>query len=196
MTPEQAQGQDFQDAVEQAVADELGVEPDTVTVTSVTTNDDGHVVVVYVVQGVDPEDIEEVQQQLESGDMADAIGDNLQDAGFKGADVQPADAAPATVEISQEPVIESDQPVNGVSLDQAQSDEFLDAFEEAVAGKLGVSCYATLHITHRYSTPCRSYLRIAHCILHVFFIIHLFFIISNILILSFMSYACHVADGS
>ena len=145
------------------------------TITSVTTNDDGHVVVVYVVQGVDAEDIEEVQQQLESGDMADAIGDNLQDAGFDGADVQEADAAPATVEISQEPVIESEQPVNGVSLDQAQSDEFQDAFEEAVAGKLGVSCYATLHVTHahRYRTPYIAYLSIAHCTLHAF-IVHTF----------------------
>ena len=45
-------------------------------------------------------------------------------AGFDDVEASPADAAPATVEISQEPVIESEQPVNGVSLDQAQSDEF------------------------------------------------------------------------
>ena len=139
VTPEQAQGEDFQDALTQAVADQLDVDPEFVTITSVTTNDEGHVVMVYVVQGVDPEDVDDMQQQLESGDMADAIGDNLQDAGFKGADVSPADAAPATVEISQEPVIESQQPVNGVTFDQAESDEFQDAFEEGVAGKLGVS---------------------------------------------------------
>ena len=138
VTPDQAQGADFQDAVEQAVADQLDIDPEMVTVTSVTTNDEGHVVVVYVVQGVEPEDMDNMQQQMESGDMADAIGDNLQDAGFKGADVEPADAAPATVEITQEPVIESAQTVSGVSLDQAQSEEFQDAFEEGVAGKLGV----------------------------------------------------------
>ena len=124
--------------VEQAVADQLDIDPELVTVTSVTTNDEGHVVVVYVVQGVEPEDMEDMQQQMESGDMADAIGDNLQDAGFKGADVEPADAAPATVEVTEVPVIESEQPVSGVSLDQAQSEEFQDAFEEGVAGKLGL----------------------------------------------------------
>ena len=79
---------------------------------------------VYVVENVDPEDVEEVEQQLESGDMADAIGDNLQDAGFKGADVSPADAAPATVEISQEPVIQANQPIGGASFEQAQTDDF------------------------------------------------------------------------
>ena len=50
----------------------------------------------------------------------------------------PADAAPATVEVTQEPVIESEQPVNGVTLDQAQGDVFQEAFEEAVAEQLGV----------------------------------------------------------
>ena len=59
-------------------------------------------------------------------------------AGFDDVQASPADAAPATVEISQEPVIESEQPVNGVSLDQAQSEEFQDAFEAAVAEQLGV----------------------------------------------------------
>ena len=118
--PEQAQSQDFQDAIEQAVADQLDVDPDFVTVTSVTTNEDGNVVVVYVVQNP-PEDAEE---DLESRDMAQAIGGALQEAGFDDAQVSPADAAPATVEISQEPAIESEQPVSGVTLDQAQSENF------------------------------------------------------------------------
>ena len=56
--------------------------------------------------------------------MAKAIGDNLQDAGFKGADVSPADAAPATVEISQEPVVQANQPIGGASFEQAQTDDF------------------------------------------------------------------------
>ena len=98
--PEQAQSEEFEDAIEQAVADELGVGVGDVEVTSVTVDEDGDVTVVYVVQGVDPEDVEEVQQQLESDDMADAIGDNLQDAGFDDADVESADSAPATVEVS------------------------------------------------------------------------------------------------
>ena len=79
---------------------------------------------VYVVENVDPEDVEEVEQQLESGDMADAIGDNLQDASFDGAKVQEADAGVATVEVTEEPVIEASQVVNGVTLEEAQSDEF------------------------------------------------------------------------
>ena len=63
-------------------------------------------------------------QAMETNDMAKAIGDNLQDAGFKGADVQPADAAPATVEISQEPVVQANQPIGGASFEQAQTDDF------------------------------------------------------------------------
>ena len=56
--------------------------------------------------------------------MAKAIGDNLQDAGFKEADVTPADAAPATVEVTQEPVIQASQPIGGASFEQAQTDDF------------------------------------------------------------------------
>ena len=122
---EQAQSEEFQDAIEQAVADELDIGVGNVEVTSVTTNADGDVTVVYVVQGVDPEDVEEVQEQLESGDMADAIGDNLQDAGFDGADVEDADSAPATVEVVEEPVIEAQQEIaGGVTLEQAQGEVF------------------------------------------------------------------------
>ena len=84
IAPEDAQSEEFEEAVEQAVADELNVGVGDVEVTSVTTDDEGHVTVVYVVQNVDPEDVEEMQQQLESDDMAEAIGDNLQDAGFDG----------------------------------------------------------------------------------------------------------------
>ena len=94
--------------------------------------------VVYVVQNVDPEDVEEVQQKLESDDMADAIGDNLQDAGLDDANVQEADAGVATVEVSEEPVIEASQVVNGVTLEQAQTEEFQDAAKEAVVEQLKV----------------------------------------------------------
>ena len=72
---EQAQSEDFQDAVEQAVADQLDIDPALVTVTSVTVDEEGDVVVVYVVQNP-PEDAEE---DLESRDMAEAIGGALQD---------------------------------------------------------------------------------------------------------------------
>ena len=136
--PEQAQSEEFQDAVEQAVADQLDVDPEFVTVTSVTTNDDGTVVVVYVVQNP-PDDAEE---DLESRDMAEAIGGALQEAGFDDAQVSAADAAPATVEITQEPVIESQQPVNGVTLDQAQSDEFQ------------VHCWTSRPLTPQISLHC------------------------------------------
>ena len=136
---DQAQSEEFQEAVEQAVADELNIGAGDVEVTSVTVDDEGDVTVVYVVQNVDPEDVEEMQEQLESGDMADAIGDNLQDNGFDGADVEEADSAPATVEVTQEPVIEAQQEIaGGVTLEQAQGETFQDAFEEAVAEQLGV----------------------------------------------------------
>ena len=120
------------------MADQLDVDPEFVTVTSVTTNDDGTVVVVYVVQNP-PDDAEE---DLESRDMAEAIGGALQEAGFDDAQVSAADAAPATVEITQEPVIESQQPVNGVTLDQAQSDKFQ------------VHCWTSRPLTPQISLHC------------------------------------------
>ena len=138
VNPDQAESKEFQEAVEQAVADQLDVDVEDVEVTSVNTNEKGDVTVVYVVQNVDPEDVEEMQEQLESGDMADAIGDNLQDAGFDGANVQDADVGVATVEVVEEPVIEASQVVNGVTLEQAQTDEFQDAAKEAVVEELKV----------------------------------------------------------
>lgn len=103
VTPEQAQGNDFQGALAQAVADQLDVDPSFVTVTSVTTNDDGAVVVMYVVQGVDPADVGDAQDNLQARDMAAAIGANLHDAGFEGAEVGPADTGMANVEVPPPP---------------------------------------------------------------------------------------------
>ena len=69
-----------------------------------------------------------MQEQLESGDMAEAIGDNLEDAGFDDAHVREADVGVATVEVTEEPVIEASSVVNGVTLEEAQSDEFQGMF--------------------------------------------------------------------
>ena len=51
------------------------------------------------VTDVDPLDQIAVEKAVESDDMADVIGDNLQEAGFAGADVEAADAQITTVEV-------------------------------------------------------------------------------------------------
>ena len=48
---------------------------------------------------MDPLDQIAVEKAVESDDMADVIGDNLQEAGFAGADVEAADAQITTVEV-------------------------------------------------------------------------------------------------
>ena len=102
ITPEQAQGNDFQGALAQAVADQLDVDPSFVTITSTTEGDDGAVVIMYVVQGVDPADVANAQDDLQNRDMAAAIGENLHEAGFDGAEVGPADTGMANVQVSTE----------------------------------------------------------------------------------------------
>ena len=43
------------------------------------------------------------------------------------------------MEITEEPVVEATQTIAGVTLEQAQSEEFQEAVEAAVAGRVGVS---------------------------------------------------------
>ena len=99
MTPDQAQAPAFQDAVAQAVADQLDVDPSAVTITSTTVGDNGAVVVMYVVQGVDAGDVGDAQDSLQNRDMAAAIGENLHEAGFDEAEVGPADTGIANVQV-------------------------------------------------------------------------------------------------
>ena len=99
MTPDQAQAPAFQDAVAQAVADQLDVDPSAVTITSTTVGDNGAVVVMYVVQGVDAGDVGDAQDSLQNRDMAAAIGENLHEAGFDDAEVGPADTGIANVQV-------------------------------------------------------------------------------------------------
>ena len=100
ITPEQAQGNDFQGALAQAVADQLDVDPSFVTITSTTEGEGGAVVIMYVVQGVDAADVGDAQEDLQNRDMAAAIGANLHDAGFDDAEVGPADTGMANVQVS------------------------------------------------------------------------------------------------
>ena len=51
--------------------------------------------------GVDTIDQIDTAGTMESEGMASAIADNLQDAGFKRAEVEPADAEITTVEVSE-----------------------------------------------------------------------------------------------
>ena len=60
--PEQAQGPDFQAAVQQGVEGQLGVPAGSVTITSTTEGENGAVVVMYVVQNVEPEDMDNMQK--------------------------------------------------------------------------------------------------------------------------------------
>ena len=79
LSAEQAGRDDFQSSFEQAVADQLHVDPLQVQVTSVQVNDGGDVVLVYVVKDIAPEDMQNTQQALESRDIAEAIGDQLEE---------------------------------------------------------------------------------------------------------------------
>ena len=60
--PEQAQGPEFQAAVQQGVEGQLGVPAGSVTITSTTEGENGAVVVMYVVKNVEPEDMDNMQK--------------------------------------------------------------------------------------------------------------------------------------
>ena len=99
------------------------------------------------VSDVDPLDQIAVEKAVESDAMADVIADNLQDVGFDNADVEAADAQITTVEVIEMPepappapeqVIVAQQEFQGVNPEEAQSEEFQDAVEQAVADQLNV----------------------------------------------------------
>ena len=96
---------------------------------------------------MDPLDQIAVEKAVESDAMADVIADNLQDVGFDNADVEAADAQITTVEVIEMPepappapeqVIVAQQEFQGVNPEEAQSEEFQDAVEQAVADQLNV----------------------------------------------------------
>jgi hypothetical protein len=58
--------------------------------------------------------------------------------GFDGADVQPAEAAVITVDIAEVPIVEATFTATGVTIEEAQSEDFEIAVEKAVAANLGV----------------------------------------------------------
>ena len=60
--PEQAEGPDFQAAVQKGVEGQLGVPAGSVTITSTTEGENGAVIVMYVVQNVEPEDMDNMQK--------------------------------------------------------------------------------------------------------------------------------------
>ena len=72
----------LQEAFESAVAEQLGVDPEDVDITDVSRDEEtGAINVTYQVTGVDEMDQISTQKDAESNDMADAIADNLQEAG-------------------------------------------------------------------------------------------------------------------
>ena len=96
---------------------------------------------------VDPLDQIAVEKAVESDTMADVITNNLQDVGFDNADVESADAEITTVEVIEMPepappapeqVIVAQQEFQGVNPDQAATEEFQEAVEQAVADQLDV----------------------------------------------------------
>ena len=97
--------------------------------------------VLFVLKNVDDSNTKTVQKGLASKDTAANVGKALQGGG-KGpcpkAQVGAAASGVATVEITQEPVIEAQQPISGVTMQQAQGDAFQGAFQGAVAERLGV----------------------------------------------------------
>ena len=76
---EQAQSDEFQDAIEAAVAARVGVDPEDVDITEVTVEDDGSVEVTYEIHGLDPLDQIATEKTVESEGVANDIADSLQE---------------------------------------------------------------------------------------------------------------------
>ncbi len=139
---------DFQTDFAVAVAGELAVDPARVVVTNVDFEADGKgpITFQYVVKDVDDDEATRVHAVLEDKRTAVNIGERMSAGPCPAAQVGPAISGVMTVEITQEPVIVAQQPVGGVSLEQAQQDDFKDAFAAGVGGKLGMNP-ASIEIT-------------------------------------------------
>ena len=88
VTFQQAQGDAFQGAFQDAVATRLGVDHDNIVITGVTQDGpNGAMVMGYQVQGLDTPDMADTEHALESNAMAKDIAAGLQDAGFKKAGI-------------------------------------------------------------------------------------------------------------
>ena len=70
--------------------------------------------------------------------MAGVIATQLHDAGFNGAEVEPADAQVETAQVvSHYEVVEYTQELTGVTAIEAKSDSFKDSFKKSIAAQFG-----------------------------------------------------------
>ena len=136
MTVADAEEEDFQEALKEAVADKLGVDADDVVVTAVTADGKDGVKITYTVANVDDDAMDAAEGKLESASLASAIEDNLAYEGYKGADVSAATASVTTVEVSQ---IKAEQLFSGVTTSEAGEEAFQSALTDTVAAGLGLS---------------------------------------------------------
>jgi hypothetical protein len=99
------------------------------------------------VADVDPSDHITANAAMESQGLATAIADNLQEAGFRGASAQPAEAAITTVTVTEipppvpvkTPVLMGQTKVMGCpAMDDTEKDTFATQFGAAVATELAV----------------------------------------------------------
>ena len=73
MTVDDAEEEDFQDAIKEAVADKLGVDEDDVTVTAVTADGKDGVKVTYTVANLDDDAMDAAEKALESSSLASEL---------------------------------------------------------------------------------------------------------------------------
>ena len=85
---------------------------------------------------VDTEDLPAVEAAAESQGTAAAIGTNLHEIGYNTAKPQPAEAAVSDVEIATLSVITFNQCIDGVSVEDAESDSFQATLVAAVDSQI------------------------------------------------------------
>jgi hypothetical protein len=156
VTIEEAQSEEFEAAVESAVAAQLGVFPQDVAVTGVEVSDAGVVTVTYVVKNVQPDDLEEKKSQLESADVATAVGASLQEAGFDEVSVEAASADVSNVRIFTVTVVRTVTPIAGVTVADGESADFQAAIQAAVAKQLGSDVEEILTSSVKISSVAES----------------------------------------
>ena len=126
VTEDDANESKFQAAIQEGVADALGVDTRDVEIESVET-DHGKVTVTYSVSGLTANQLKAAENTLESEAAVDGIIDNLGDAGYDKVEVTDVDADVTSVGADGETVVTVTQAFDGASVAQASKDDFQDA---------------------------------------------------------------------
>ena len=142
VSEEDAETDSFQATLVAAVSSQIQSDTEeehTVLVTGVSLDGTcGGPVVRYEVEDVCPSHLDTLITSLETRAMAGVIATQLHDAGFNGAEVEPADAQVETAQVvSHYEVVEYTQDLQGVTAIEAKSDAFKDSFKKSIAAQFG-----------------------------------------------------------